>query len=96
MLKLEVDYEDWFVINMSHIFLCHAFINIQSSISRHILYLLQTMHSDIKEDDMHELISLLEKLASTSQGQFNLIDELDLGNNDILPAVALTELPIVR
>ncbi|XP_028405958.1 trafficking protein particle complex subunit 9-like isoform X2 [Dendronephthya gigantea] len=63
---------------------------------RHILYLLQTMHSDINENDMQELISLLEKLASTSQGHFNLVDDLHLDNNDVLPALSLTELPIVR
>ena len=63
---------------------------------RHISYLLQTMHSHIEENDMQDLINMLEKLASTSQEQFNLVDNLVLSNNDILPPVALTELPIVR
>jgi hypothetical protein len=54
------------------------------------------MHPHIEENDMQDLINLLEKLASTSQEQFNLVDNLVLSNSDVLPPVALTQLPIVR
>jgi hypothetical protein len=59
-------------------------------------YLIQTMHPHIEENNMQDLINSLEKLASTSQQQFSLVDNLVLGNNDVLPPVALTQLPIVR
>jgi hypothetical protein len=56
------------------------------------------MHAHIEENDMQDLINLLEKLALTSQEQFkfSLVDDILLSNNDVLPPVALTDLPIVR
>ena len=55
------------------------------------------MHQHIDENGMQELINSLEKLAvSNPQEQFSLVDNLVLDNNDFLPPVALTELPIVR
>jgi hypothetical protein len=56
------------------------------------------MHSHIEENDMQDLINLLEKLALTAQEQFkfSLVDDILLSNNDVLPPVALTDLPIVR
>ena len=56
------------------------------------------MHSHIDENDMQDLINLLEKLALTAQEQFkfSLVDDILLSNNDVLPPVALTDLPIVR
>ena len=55
------------------------------------------MHPHISENDMQDLINSLEKLAaSNSQEQLSLVDNLILGNNEFLPPVALTELPIVR
>jgi hypothetical protein len=56
------------------------------------------MHAHIEENDMQDLINLLEKLALTSQEQFkfSLVGDILLSNNDVLPPVALTDLPIVR
>ena len=72
-------------------------MNLKFFISSHISYLIQTMHPHISENDMQDLINLLEKLAASNpQEQFSLVDNLILGNNDFLPPVALTELPIVR
>lgn len=54
------------------------------------------MHQYIDENDLQDLITSLEKLASTSDEQHSLVDDLVVGSNDLLPPVALTHLPIVR
>ena len=54
------------------------------------------MHPHISENEIQDLINSLEKLASNSPEQFNLVDNVVLSNNDILPPVSLTDLPIVR